>query len=131
MEDISQELIEFLDALASRMGGPAAHIWEIVVRQQVVVSATSLFVILLFIGACLGFLAFSIKRYRVEASIQTLNRKEGLRYNDDYYIWVVIAFVVAFFIFMGLYLVIAPLSNLLNPEYGALTDLITKVRGGR
>lgn len=110
----ADELQKFLDALGQKLTPAASHVWELAVRQQVIYGAIAwVIVAILGVGVLASFLAAAAVVYHRE-----------YKWADN-----AATAIVAAFAFLALILVVAATAAgpMFNPEYAALSDVISKI----
>jgi cytochrome c biogenesis protein CcdA len=119
--DVSKELQEVLQVLANQFGTTIAHVWKILVRQQVVESWTMAIVIVL-----LGITTFLFFKGYLKIKAQNVIYK-----NDD---TMGAESMLAACVFFGILAVLTPcfaissiVTGFVNPEYGAMMDILSKL----
>ena len=121
--DASKELQEVLKVLADQFGTTVSHVWEILVKQQMVDSITTIAMIVAMAIICI-------------LSIIVLVRAK--KYSDeknDYDSGSVIISGAIAIITGALLVLIVPfcldniVTGFVNPEYGALMDILEKLGG--
>lgn len=110
---------EILDALASRFGTTAAHLWDILIRQ-VYIDAIEYAVFNALLGCC----AFACVRFAM--------RRIGKERNREWDDATIGAFIVGG-AFVAVLLIFLPgtfdaIGYLFNPEYGALRKVLEAVK---
>ena len=121
--DASKELQEVLKVLADQFGTTVSHVWEILVKQQMVDSITTIAMIVAMAIICILSIIVLVRA-----------KKYSDEKNDYDSASVIISGVIA--IITGVLLVlIVPfcldniVTGFVNPEYGALMDILEKLGG--
>ncbi len=115
MENIPKITGEVIDVLAQKFGSTGAHLWEVIVRQQYVDAITSFFEI---IGIVLVIKFLMIPWFKK----LYLEEWDGVG-------WLPFSLVSTMFViilYIGFEIII---GTLVNPEFGALNDIINMVNG--
>lgn len=128
--DRADKLGGFIDELAKQLGVAATHVYEVLVKQQMVdgisllVKAGVWLAILILLWTLMNKLVF---------------KKWSSLYNDDPYgfdaqfalgiVTVLLAVVTIFFSFYIVDWLTLGIKKLLNPEYYALEDIMTFIKG--
>ena len=112
-EQALQQLINFIE-------GSAPHVWEVMVRQQLISGAisTTFGVLLLLSGYLL--VRWGMKGYRL---VEPKTDRWG-EDKSDRDAWAAAAFIGGVLVFMGVLVTTLVLPKLLNPEYAAIMDLL-------
>ena len=121
--DASKELQEVLKVLADQFGTTVSHVWEILVKQQMVDSITTIAMIVAMAIICILSIIVLVraKKYSDEKN----------DYDSDS---VIISRAIAI-ITGALLVLIVPfcldniVTGFVNPEYGALMDILEKLGG--
>ena len=119
--DVSKELQEVLKVLADQFGTTVSHVWEILVKQQMVDSITTIAMIVAMAIICILSIIVLVraKKYSDEKN----------DYDSDS---VIISRTIAI-ITGALLVLIVPfcldniVTGFVNPEYGALMDILGKL----
>ena len=115
IDKYSEKIGDAITALAEKLQQPAEHVYKILVKQQVVYGvSTLLFVVFSVIVVFWGF------------KIYHKNQDEFNGWDFFGMFLIVlgcIAFVISFIMFAG-----GGLSGLINPEYGALKDIVNMIK---
>jgi heme/copper-type cytochrome/quinol oxidase subunit 2 len=123
----ADEILRLLDELGARLEGPGRYVFDLTVRQVVVggilglVVGIALWVVVL---AMVVMIIVLIRRYE-----ETENKKSYYDSDNDGIaasLLVVLALVVALF---ATAVTFTSLMSLLNPEYTALANLVSLIRG--
>lgn len=106
----AQNITEILDALSARFGTTGAHLWEVLVRQQILEAASYVFAIALFL---------TIGGPLLRAELRSENPwDEPFPYGLPALVCLAIAAVMTcVFIFEGI-------PSIINPEFYALKELL-------
>ena len=114
-DQIQQQVIERIDALAAKMGVAADHFWPILVRQQIIEAYTN--IVLLVFAAALSVVLAVVAKYQFDKD------NEGIAFPLG-----AASGVVGFIVFVVLSSDGSSIvSAILNPEYAALMDVLRNV----
>jgi len=114
---------QILDALAQRFGSTGAHLWSVVVRQQIISAWYNVALWLVFLIATPIAVRWLWRR------ADEREDREGAY--DEGAVALRVAAVIAGIIGVGVVLFALPLERLLNPEYAALADIMKMLTGVR
>jgi Na+/H+-dicarboxylate symporter len=108
-------ITQYLDKIGGKLGLTAGHLWPVFVHQQIV----EFYVFLLLVFLC-AVVFFPLVIY----ALRNWNRME-----DVWQIFFATLMVLTgVFLVAGILVTIGNFSNFLNPEYGAVVDLMRMVR---
>lgn len=121
MTDI-EKIIEALRQLGSNLADPAAHVWALAIRQQIIDGLFDLFI----------FLILMVSLYPLVKVTQSAVKRERAKPSyswDDSGLFIVTAVAVGSCIgIVALVFLHFGLGQLINPEWYAAKDLISLVR---
>ena len=117
----ADQLQKILDELGQRLTPGAGHVWEVLVRQQVIVP-----LVMLGVGAVLLLVAVlcTLGLCLVWRSMDEKERRD----DDGMTVLMCVGVWVAWLIGLVGWMVFF-LPSLLNPEYGALKDILHSITG--
>lgn len=116
----------YLDKLAGKLGVGAGQIWPWLIKQQYVDGFLAIF---LFICSTIGLYAcvrFVIKHWNPD-SVEA-NPIYSICREDHEPVWVILSVILIIVWFITLGSAVTDIRHLLNPEYGALKDLLYMLR---
>ncbi len=113
----ADQLQKFLDELGQRLTPAASHVWDLAVRQQVIYGAIGWLVV----GICV---VVAIVTFAIAGWIAATQR-DRRKWEED-----VSGFAVAglFLIGLAIFVCFAGAGPMFNPEYAALSDILSKIR---
>jgi hypothetical protein len=123
IEELSNNFGTLIEKAALKLGTTAEHLWEVLVKQQIISAYVQIFVSTI-VGVALGFIWFKIiKRLR------TADREETLYGGFLFPVTVFTSFFSLFFVIFTLSQFSSLVGKLINPEYAALKEVMKMVRG--
>lgn len=121
MNDVDK-IIEALRQLGSNLADPAAHVWTIAIRQQIVDGVFDLFVFLILVGSLVPLV-------KVTQSLVKNERENRSHYFDDSGLFTTTATAVGIGIgIAALIFLYFGVGQLVNPEWYAVKELIQLVK---
>ena len=119
------DLARILDELTSRLGPGGEYVFGLAVRQKIIEGIVGLSLILVLIG--IAVVVSLVARWRINL--------ENAKYPDpasDYHLglgWKVLAHAVIWSLTAAVVAAVGlgAMTNLLNPEYAALTDILSRI----
>lgn len=120
----TQNLNYVIDHLAAKLSVPAAHLWDVLVRQQQIEAVQDGVIIVLAIAAAVFvWRLYPAMKMWVEAGEKWSDRDVGMGF---YYAARVIIPVIAFFVVAACASEL--IGMLMNPEFYALKQILTAVK---
>ncbi len=118
----ADEIGQILDELGERLGPAGEYVFQLAVRQQLISGwiALAIFSVLFLLGTCLTWLSVS------EFWKGYTDKNKG-PYEDGYLAWLGGAFLGSIVAFIGLIELLQGLKRILNPEWYALTDILSRI----
>lgn len=129
----AQQVAQILDKLSGFMTSTGAHVWEFSVRQQYIqgtIFAVATFAVFLASLAVVGFCFHQSRLADAEYERKNNEREYYGRQKDnsDAAAWFGVGIITAVASLFPLALCTLNLIILLNPEYAALADILSKVK---
>lgn len=129
---MEEKAIEYIDALAANLGVAAEHVYGALLKQAMVSGVRSL----VFIAICLAVSYAIIKMFkRIYADVKDTNTDSIFvdGWHDLSAAGIIASFAGGITLFILFIAIIADISNattaLLNPEYWALKEILTTIKG--
>lgn len=107
---------DVIESLAEKLKVPAGHVYEILVRQQIVKGLT--LIVAVVILAVLTLLSFLLLKSRHNF------KREWYLQNTEGYWFLFILLAIALLIFLVLFMTTG-IPSLINPEYGAIKEILS------
>jgi len=117
MDKLTEELII---ELAQKLGTTAVHLWEVLIRQAIILSLADIIVIA-------GWVYCLVLMYRFIEKKTKMKDSKGFREWDEEYAfiaWIIFAIVIVIFVIIVGISIGAVIGGIINPEYWALKQLI-------
>jgi len=116
MDKLTEELII---ELAKKLGTTAVHLWEVLIRQAIILSVVDIIVIAGWVYCLVFMYRFIDKKTK---KIKGFNAQ----WDDEQAIiaWLIFAIVIVIFVIIVGISIGAVISGIINPEYWALKQLI-------
>lgn len=125
----AKTVTDLLDALASRFGTSAAHLWAVLVRQ-VYIDAIEFALFYLVLGAAIVQLfRYMTRATRTDTMMEQRRYASGIEWNASAIIACVMGCLLSLMLFGYLPEFANAIAHLFNPEYGALEIILKAVKG--
>lgn len=121
---ILQSGADFLTKIAEAMKQPAAHVYEVFVRQQVTEGITAI-VGMIFTSAIvgvIGYLTFNVVR-KLEKELENTSNS-----GTWYTVWLIIMLIVFVIVASSSGFLSISMSKIINPEYYAIKQIVETIK---
>lgn len=124
VDKYSTKLEASITALAKELKQPAEHVYKILVKQQIVLSFSYLLIFLLTIGLIIGFIPFMRYGLKGDTQYQYYSSNFG---KYDGLVGLAVFWGILIIVGLSASVILLPdiLQGFLNPEYGAIKDIIS------
>lgn len=118
-------ITQYLDKIGEKLGLTAGHLWPVFVRQQIVEFYVSIFCVFLCAVVFFPLVIYTVRNWNRSDSSSNSSIEDGGAWQA---ILVVSTAFVGVFLLASVAVSINSLSAFLNPEYGAMEDLMRMLK---
>ena len=142
-EVIYGDIKQYIEEMANSLGVAAEHVYELLVRQQIISGVVQLVVGLLLLILLITAVRWTIniftkaKYTEVEGSYYTRQEPNNVwgrlkesNFVDDGHIWLISVFVWIVLLIIVCILIPSAILQIVNPEYYAIREILDVFKGG-